>query len=239
MDNVHGKEWALTIQFPVLDKHALSKPHMNATQRRRLKAHKDVLPIQKHVELMMDGEKQRVISVMQTMDFIAIKDLPLNFFNAQCKFLRYMQTPGLPINDEYSAYTNRTSGMQLLKAARDLYWESLKDSILKRPFFSVLIDDSTDLSYEKHMIVYVTYLEEGGNGPCVCRFVALLPLEDGKAQTKFDALKSLIERMGLSFAKMIGFASDGASCMRGVTNGVLAKLKKSSKYHWCSLCCSS
>ncbi|MCO5600462.1 hypothetical protein L7F22_054575 [Adiantum nelumboides] len=120
--------------------------------------------------------------------------------------------------------------MQFLKAARDLYWESLKNSILKSPFFPVSIDDSTDLSYEKHMIVYVTYLEEGGNGPCVCRFVALLPLEDGKSQTKFGALKSLIERMGQCFAKMIGFAfgfaSDGASCMRGVNNGVLAKLKE-------------
>ncbi|MCO5594072.1 hypothetical protein L7F22_048093 [Adiantum nelumboides] len=222
MDNAHGKEGALTIQLPALDKHALSKPHKNAAQQWRLKAHKDVLPIQKHVELMMDGEKQHVLSVMQTMYFIAIKDLPLNFFSAQCKFLRYMHTRGLPINDVYSAYTNRTSGMQFLKAARDLYWESLKDSILKSPFFSVSIDDNTDLSYE----MYVTYLEEGGNGPCVCRFVALLPLEDGKAQTKFDALKSLIERMGLSFAKMIGFASDGASCMRGVNNGVLAKLKE-------------
>ncbi|MCO5575073.1 hypothetical protein L7F22_028870 [Adiantum nelumboides] len=226
MSNPYAKEGATTIQLPALDKHALSKVHKLATQRWNLKSHKDVLPIQKHVELMVDGEKQRIISVMQTMYFVAVNDLPLDFFESQCKFLRYMCTPGMPINDEYSAYTNRTSGMEFLKAAAEYYWGELKECICKSPFFSILIDDSTDLTYKKHLIVYMTYLEEEGSGPCACKFVALLPLEDGKAETKFNALMEWLVDMGVDLSKLIGFASDGASCMRGVNNGVLTKLQQ-------------
>ncbi|MCO5612069.1 hypothetical protein L7F22_066331 [Adiantum nelumboides] len=132
----------------------------------------------------------------------------------------------MPLSDEYSAYTKRTSGMQFLKAAAEHYWGELKECICNSPFFSIFIDDSTDLTYEKHMIVYMTYLEEEGSGPCACKFVALLPLEDGKAQTKFAALLKLVNDMGVDLSKLIGFASDGASCIRGVNNGVLTKLKQ-------------
>ena len=82
MNNPHGKEGATTIQLPALDKHAKSDLHKLASQRWSLKAHKDVLPIEKHAELMIDAEKQRIISVMQTMYFIAVKDLPLDFFKS-------------------------------------------------------------------------------------------------------------------------------------------------------------
>ncbi|MCO5600445.1 hypothetical protein L7F22_054558 [Adiantum nelumboides] len=221
-----AREGSSTMGIQALDKHANSDAHKIATQLWALKSHRDVMPIQKHVELMVDAEKQRIITVMQIMYFIVVKDMPLNFYYAQCEFMRYMRTPNMPVSNEYSTYTNRTSGMEFIQAAKEFYWESLKLSICKSPFFAILIDDSTDLTFEKHMIVYVTYLEDEGRGPPVCKFVALLPLADGKAQTKFDELIALIQRMGLGLEKWIGFASDGASCMRGVNNGVLAKIRQ-------------
>ncbi|MCO5602422.1 hypothetical protein L7F22_056553 [Adiantum nelumboides] len=220
-----AKDGSLTLQIQALDKHAVSDPHKRAAQRRKLRAHKDVMPIEKHVELMVDSERQRIVSVMQTMYFIVVKDMPLNVFHAQCDFMRYMRTPNMPVKDEYSAYTNRTSGMEFIQAARDFNWEKLKDSIAKSPFFFVLIDDSTDLVLEKHMIVYMTFLENEGKGACACKFVALLSLANGKAQIKFDQLMALVKSMGLNVENWIGFASDGAFCMQGVNNGVLAKIR--------------
>ncbi|KAH7282858.1 hypothetical protein KP509_35G050500 [Ceratopteris richardii] len=76
------------------------------------------------------------------------------------------------------------------------------------------------------MIVYMIYLENGGKGNPVCKFVALLPLIDGKAETKFNVLIGLLQQMELPFDRWIGFASDGASCMRGVNNGVLTKIRQ-------------
>ncbi|MCO5601995.1 hypothetical protein L7F22_056122 [Adiantum nelumboides] len=221
-----AREGSSTMGIQALDKHANSDAHKIATQRWALKSHRDVMPIQKHVELMVDAEKQRIITVMQTMYFIVVKDMPLNFYYAQCEFMRYMSTPNMPVSNEYSAYTNRTYGMEFIQAAKEFYWEALKLSICKSPFFAILIDDSTDLTFEKHMIVYVTYLEDEGRGPPVCKFVALLPLADGKAKTKFDELIGLVQKMGLGLEKWIGFASDGASCMQGVNNGVLAKIRQ-------------
>ncbi|MCO5594442.1 hypothetical protein L7F22_048472 [Adiantum nelumboides] len=214
-----------TMGIQALDKYANSDAHNIATQRWALKSHRDVMPIQKHVELMVDADKQRTIIVMQTMYFIVVKDMSLNFYYAQCEFMRYMRTPNMLVSNEYSAYTSRTFGMEFIQAAKEFYWETLMLSICKSSFFAILIDDSTDLTFEKHMIVYVTYLEDERRGPPICKFVALLPLVDGKAQTKFDELIALIQRMGSRLEKWIGFASDGASCMRGVNNGMLAKIR--------------
>ncbi|MCO5613245.1 hypothetical protein L7F22_067521 [Adiantum nelumboides] len=159
-----AREGSSTKGIQALDKHANSDAHKIATQRWALKSHRDVMPIQKHVELMVNAEKQRIIIVMQTMYFIVVKDMPLNFYYAQCEFMRYMRTPNMP-------------------------------------------------RMREEVLLYA-------------RFVALLPLADGKAQTKFDELIALVQRMGLGLEKWIGFASDGASCMRGVNNGVLARFGK-------------
>ncbi|MCO5608725.1 hypothetical protein L7F22_062940 [Adiantum nelumboides] len=215
LKSLFAKDGSSTLQIQALDKHAVSNPHKRAAQRWKLRAHKDVMLIEKHVEFMVDSERQRIVSMMQTMYFIVVKDMSLNFSHAQCDFMLYMRTPNMPVKDEYLAYTNRTSGMEFIQAARDFYGEKLKDSIAKSSFFSVLIDDSTDLALEKHMIVYMTFLENEGKGACACQFVALLPLADGKAQTKFDQLMALVNSMGLN----------GASCMQGVNNGVLAKIR--------------
>ncbi|MCO5597577.1 hypothetical protein L7F22_051656 [Adiantum nelumboides] len=123
---------------------------------------------------------------MQTMYFIVVKGMLLNFYYARCEFMRYMRTPNMPVSNEYSAYTNRTFDMEFIQAAKEFYWEALKLSICKSPFFAILIDDSTDLTFEKHMIVYVTYLEDKGRGSPVY----------------------------------------GASCIRGMNNGVLAKIRQ-------------
>ncbi|MCO5557161.1 hypothetical protein L7F22_010720 [Adiantum nelumboides] len=96
LKNPFAREGSSTMGIQALDKHANSDAHKIATQLWTLKSHRDVMPIQKHVDLMVDAEKQRIITVMQTMYFIVVKDMPLNFYYAQCEFMRYMRTPNMP-----------------------------------------------------------------------------------------------------------------------------------------------
>jgi len=46
--------------------------------------------------------------------------------------------------DEYYAYTNTTSRKEFLQATEEVYLNKLKEDILHSPFYSILVDESTD-----------------------------------------------------------------------------------------------
>lgn len=132
----------------------------------------------------------------------------------------------MPITSEYSTYTSKDAGKEFAKAIKHVYWNRLKKDIVESPFYSIQIDESTDISTKQYMIVYITYMQNCGNGPiCTC-FVELLPIENGDAEALSKTLLDFLAKMELPLHKMIGIATDGASVMTGSANGVVARLKQ-------------
>ena len=76
---------------------------------------------------MLDVEKSRIITAMETMYFVAVRDLPLELYKDLCDFNRYMETPDMPLTNEYSSYVNITSSKKFLIATKAVYWEKLKE----------------------------------------------------------------------------------------------------------------
>ena len=99
--------------------------------------------------------------------------------------------------------------------------EKVRDS----PFFGLMIDESTDISVQGHLVVFVTFLE--ASLPITC-FLGLLWIVDGKKDSKliFDTLMDAVKTWGLDMKKCVGFGSDGAASMVGKKSGVVARLKK-------------
>ena len=71
-DTPYAREGSSTIQLGGLNVHAVSEAHKRSIQMLESESRKSCLPITKHVELMLDIEKSRIISVMETMYFVAI-----------------------------------------------------------------------------------------------------------------------------------------------------------------------
>ena len=84
---------------------------------------------------MIGAQKERIISVIENMYFVAIHDLPLEVYKPICDLNRYKNSPHLPLTYEYLAYTNTTSGKDFLEVAKEVYWKKLKDEIFKIPFY--------------------------------------------------------------------------------------------------------
>ena len=114
-------EGSSTIQLSGLNVHVINEAHKRSIQILDMESKKPCLPITKHVELMLDVEKSRIISVMETMYFVAIKDLPLEVYKDLCDMQRYKGTPNMPLTNEYSSYANITFGKQFLLALKDVY----------------------------------------------------------------------------------------------------------------------
>ena len=92
-------------------------------------------------------------SVIENMYFVAIHDLPLEIYKSICDLNRYKNTPHMRLTDEYSAYTNTTSGKEFLDAAKEVYWRKLKNENFQSPYYSLLLDESTDRTMVQHLII--------------------------------------------------------------------------------------
>ncbi|MCO5590602.1 hypothetical protein L7F22_044573 [Adiantum nelumboides] len=133
----------------------------------------------------------------------------------------------MPVTSEYSAYTSKDAGKQFAQAIKDVYWDRLKKDIATSPFYSIQIDESTEIRTQQYMIVYVTYMQDGGNGSITTCFMDLLPAKSSDAEALHDSLLGFLTKLELPLQKMIGIATDGASVMTGASNGVVSRLKRS------------
>ena len=131
----------------------------------------------------------------------------------------------MPLIDEYSAYTNTTFEKEFIHVTKEVCWKKLRDEIFHSPFYSILIDESTDRTMEQHLIIYIAYLTNQGRGQCVMKFIRLFQIKDGAAQSMYDVVRTLLAEMDLSLMKLVGFGS-GASSMRGIHEGLSTKLHR-------------
>ncbi|XP_023310301.1 zinc finger protein 862-like [Anoplophora glabripennis] len=94
---------------------------------------------------------------------------------------------------------------------------------LKNNVFSVIIDEMTDISIEKSLILIVRYWKNG----CVKdRILDLIKVEDGTSEALFTSIIKLFHEHEIPYYNIIAFASDGASTMMGRVSGVQAKFKE-------------
>jgi len=93
--------------------------------------------------------------------------------------------------------------------------------------FSLMIDESTSVANVQSLIVYVRVCFKGE----VCTyFLGLVPLTSATACAIHTELTQFLCKWGLSenilHDQLVGFCSDGASCMVGQFNGVATLLKQ-------------
>ncbi|XP_006824225.1 zinc finger protein 862-like [Saccoglossus kowalevskii] len=97
--------------------------------------------------------------------------------------------------------------------------------IRESPFYSLMVDETTDISILKQLIMYAKYTDKEGNAKT--SFVHISDIFDGKAETIETAIVNFCEKnMFLLNSKMAALGSDGASVMVGKRTGVATRLKE-------------
>lgn len=94
-------------------------------------------------------------------------------------------------------------------------------------FFSILVDESTDISVSKQLGIVLKYFC-ASHKKVVGTFLKLQIVEAGKAKTIVKHIKNVVSEFGLDIQKCVG--TDNASVMVGRHNGVHALLKKEVKH---------
>jgi hypothetical protein len=88
--------------------------------------------------------------------------------------------------------------------------------------FSIIMDSSTDVSAEDHVMIFISYTNKNFETKVV--YLATVHVVSKTAQDIYNVLMSVLTALDLDKQRMVGFCSDGGSEYSGKHNGVTAKL---------------
>ncbi|MCO5605532.1 hypothetical protein L7F22_059715 [Adiantum nelumboides] len=223
--NPYANKGATTIQLPALNEHSESDEHKVTAFKWANKEKRVCIPLSEYVATFEDKEKVRVVTIMWQMYFVVKCAGPMELFEKLCLHQIEQGVANMPRHTDYGTHLNRAVGMEFMQAIQDVLWTALCGEIQASPCYSLMVDDSTDRAKEGHLIVYISYLRDGGKGDNHVTFVKLIKTDDGGAKAKYDALLQLLKKMGLSLHKLVSLATDGCSVMIGHRGGLIAKLR--------------
>lgn len=95
--------------------------------------------------------------------------------------------------------------------------------------FSIIIDESTDVSTTKVLAIAIKFYAEESQS-VKTRLLGIVDVQGETAQCLFDALSSALNDRGLEIREMIGFAADTTNVMFGGNAGIVAKIKEVNPY---------
>lgn len=169
---------------------------------------------------------------LKLMMFIAEHNLPFLIMDHLTGFLKSVAPDSKIVK---SIKCNRTKSTQLMTQVIGQSNTKEISCDLKDKFFSILIDESTDIATKKSLAIVVRYFK---CEKVVDRFLDLIEVSDGTAQGIYDSLVDCITNHGIEMKNVVGFGSDNASVMMGRHNGVQAKLKEQipNLFVWGCLC---
>ncbi len=93
--------------------------------------------------------------------------------------------------------------------------------------FSLIIDESTDVSTVKHLCMCVIYVKEDLPS-VVTKFLTLLHVTSCTASSRFSDIKSYFDAYNVPLSNIIGLGTDGASNLCGAHNSVYTKIREHS-----------
>ncbi|KAH9293091.1 hypothetical protein KI387_041709, partial [Taxus chinensis] len=173
-----------------------------------------------------DVNKERVITTMKLAYWLVQEDIPLSKYESLCSLAMSLQAPNMPKNKDYRSYTNQPAANAFLSAISKNIEEAQTAKMLDSPFFSLMLDESPGRRPEKHLGVYVTFLDKKGLGAPISQFLKLINVCDGRGKTLYDAINLLKEAKGLSNKKLIAISTYSASSMVGGENEFVTLFKR-------------
>ena len=95
-------------------------------------------------------------------------------------------------------------------------------ALSRSTYYGLMIDESTDISVTKQLVLYGRYVNEQGDP--VSTLLKMIDLVDGTAQHIVETVTSYLAEKDLLLSKLMGFGSDGAAVMTGRVSSVATRL---------------
>ncbi|CAG8808762.1 6033_t:CDS:2, partial [Dentiscutata erythropus] len=164
----------------------------------------------------MSVPPEHIISLMKIVYCMAKEDLPLNKFKQLTHLGRAIEAPHLISENHPITYKNNICGRELLYSISSSIEDNIWKELSLASAIGIIVDESTDIDMESHLIIYVRYFI---NGVIKIRFLSLLEIENKDAKSIYSVITKPFIANKVDH-KIFSFTSDGASVMQGKISGV-------------------
>lgn len=89
--------------------------------------------------------------------------------------------------------------------------------------FSLIVDETTDVSTKKSIVLVVRFWDEIGIKD---RFLDLVEVKNCTAEGLYETIKTVLDENKIPYTNLVGFGADNCNVMMGQKGGVQAKLKQ-------------
>ena len=137
--------------------------------------------------------------------------------NVGCDYLKELEV------GTNARYRSHAMIGEFLKVLATIIEEEQLSSLTNSKYYSLLTDESTDIAVKKQLLLVASYLV---GGQVTTAFIYIQDIPNGTANTIVQAILSYVSEKSVDIDKLKGFASDGASVMVGLHNGVATQLKR-------------
>ena len=178
------------------------------------------------LEVVVTQERKSIIGALKCLYYLAKNELAhtTNFsslidlcINMVCNYMKELRRGG------NASYRSEQVISEFLCTLSDTVKEVVMTKMRDSPTFSLMIDESTDVSVLKQLVVYGRAVVDG---KLESHFLGMRDLADGRAMTIERSLLEFLNDNGLEITNMSSFGSDGANVMTGRREGVAARLKR-------------
>lgn len=205
-----------------LTKHEISVDHKHAVEARSLNESE---AWRKSVTASCAKAEESVISAMKIIYLQAKEDLPTKKFSVLkdlCMELGCSTLAGLNVNSNIN-YESYDSVRDMEAAMALLIQEEIIERIKSAKWFSLMIDECTDVSIEQSLIIYVKFVHKG---KVFTHYLCLVETDGASANDLYSCVIKALEKLGIDVSKCSSLATDGPSVMTGIRGGVAALFKR-------------
>lgn len=192
-----------------------------------LEADQPLVTIPKVVDKYNEAKEKATINLMKLCYWLAKEDIATSKIESLTELTNELQESTLSALRKENgdiAYAQRDTAAEFQEAIADEIRSDISEKLRKSVAKSVLADESTDITVEKKLCIYVKILNNETFKP-ETHFLANVKIHDGKARTIYDAIVQILEAKGVDTETLTALGSDGASVMTGKKNGVIALFK--------------
>ena len=176
--------------------------------------------------------RQCFLKVLSNARFLARQGLPFRGHGdeSDSNFLQLLKLRGVDdprighwLKKKTDKYTSADVQNEILKTMAFHVLSDVADKIRLAPFFSVMVDETTDVSNKEQVVLCCRWVDESLEAHE--DFVGLYQTESTEASVLLHIIQDVL-RLNISITKLRGQCYDGASSMAGYKRGVAAQLLK-------------
>lgn len=221
------------------DKHADSEKHKAAIRKKH--EIKRMLVKGRVYKQMCDGERKQMMSTKERNRRVIKKMLKTSYFVVKKKWALRENFSDIidfikDIGDEditkhlndcstRATYTSKTSAEEFVQCISDYLEDGFKDRLLAASEFSLLTDETTDISDRAELSIFIRYVNSDTHKVNE-EFLGMVEVVGSKgAEALFNIICEVLENKGIDMNKMMFNGMDGTNTMSGERSGLQRRFR--------------